>query len=504
MARDRWSSRAIFLLAAIGSAVGLGNIWRFPYLAYEFGGGAFLVPYLIALVLLGIPLLTLEFAIGQKLQRGAVGTFAALHPRFRGLGWFALGIAFVIAAYYAVVMAWTVLYLIASPSLPWTADAEAYFFGEVLQITDSIGDVGGINWTVLAALLAVWVAIYLSVCRGVRTVGRVILLTVPLPVLLLFVLLVRAVTLPGFLDGWVYYIRPEWSALLSADVWLAAASQIFFTLTLGFGVMIAYASHKDETADIAGDSIVTAVSNSAISLLAGFVVFGVLGSMATATGVGVADVAASGPGLSFVVFPEALSLMPWAEAFSIVFFLTLLTLGIDSAFSLVEGINVAIHDTNPAWSRPVIALAVCAAAFAAGIVFTTRAGLYFLDVVDHFATNFGLVTVGLLEVVLVAWLYGAGRLRTFVNSVSDVQLGRWFVWALVAVIPPVLALLIVLQVIAEVREPYGGYPGWALAIGWAAVGVPFLAFLAGAARPRRGDAHRQIAGEKPAYGTRPR
>jgi len=474
--RDRWSSRTIFLLAAIGSAVGLGNIWRFPYLTYEYGGGAFLIPYLIALFVIGIPLLILEFAVGQKFQKGAVAAFGAINKRFKGFGVLAIVTGFMVIAYYAAVMAWALVYLINSfsNSLPWAGNAESFFLGDVLQITDGISNIGGMNWPLFAGLLAIWVLIYFCVWKGVKSVGKVVAWTMPLPLILLAILFVRGITLDGALAGISVYLTPDFSALLNTEIWLAAASQIFFTLTLGFGVMLAYASYNKENQNITSNAFITAISNSAISIFCGFVVFSVLGFMATTTGVAVADVAASGPGLAFVVFPEALSLMPLASFFAVIFFIVLLTLGIDSAFSLVEAVNAAISDSYKKASTAKIALMVCAASFLAGLVFVTNAGLYFLDVIDHFLTNFSLIIAGISLSMVAGWGYGAKKIRDYINSTSTFKLGAWWDVAIKYVIPVVLTILIIVQFIKEIQEPYGGYPSWALAIGWGVVVVPLL------------------------------
>lgn len=466
-------------MAAVGSAVGLGNVWRFPYLTYKFGGGAFLVPYLIALFLIGIPMLMLEFAIGQKIQRGAVASFKALHPRFRGLGVFALLSAFIVVSYYVVVMAWSFLYFLASFGVRWAGDSEGFFFNEILKISESPADVGGLNLSLLGALLVVWIAIYFSVWKGVRSVGKVVWITVPLPIILLGILLVRGITLPGFLTGWAFYLKPDFNALLSTEVWMAAISQIFFTLSLAFGIMIAYASYKDTRADVAKDSYITSFVNSGISLFAGFVVFAVIGFMATQTGSPIEDVAAAGPGLAFVVFPEALSLMPFPAVFSVVFFLTLLTLGIDSAFSLVEAVNTAIADTDNKrkWKTYKVAFVVCLIGFLAGIIFTTGAGLYFLDIVDHFVTNYNLIIIGILQAVLVGWVYGADKLRLFMNEVSEVKTGKWWNFSIKYIIPIALIGLLLNQFWKEIRVPYEGYPAWALAVGWGVVAIPLLIFI---------------------------
>ncbi|MBW2965375.1 sodium-dependent transporter [Candidatus Woesearchaeota archaeon] len=477
MARDRWGSRTIFLFAAIGSAVGLGNVWRFPYLAHKFGGGAFLIPYLIALFVMGIPLLILEFALGQKIQKGAIGSLKAVHSRLGGIGLLGVLTAFLIVCYYAVVMAWSLIYLFASFGVRWAGDSKTYFFSNVLNISDSVGDVGGIKWTIFFALLAVWVMIYFCIWKGPKSVGKVIWLTVPLPVILLAILFVRAVTLPGFLTGWAAYLRPDWSALLYSDVWIAAAGQIFFTLSVAFGIMIAYASYKNKNEDIAKDGYITAITNCSISLFAGFVVFGVLGYMATQAGTSVTEAVASGPGLAFVVFPQALSLMPWAAFFSVVFFLTLLSLGIDSAFSIVEGVNVVISDAKEKWKKQKIAFVVCLLAFLIGILFTTRAGLYFLDIIDHFLMSYNLLIVGILECLAVGWIYGADKMRRYINSVSDWKVGRWWNAAIRYIIPLALIILLVLNFWNEIHVPYEGYPGWALGIGWGVVIVPIVIML---------------------------
>jgi len=476
MDRARWSSRTIFLFAAIGSAVGLGNVWRFPYLTYKFGGGAFLIPYLISLFVLGIPLLLLEFAIGQKLQKGAMDAFRTVNHRLRGIGFMAILAAFSTVVYYAAVMAWSAIYFLNSykSPLPWAEDAKGYFFGSVLQISDSVGSISGIVPPVFFALLLTWILIYFSVWKGVKSVGKVVVWTMPLPLILLIILFIRGITLEGAFTGIGYYLRPDFTALLDPEIWLAASSQIFFTLSLGFGIMIAYASFNKETQDVSGDAFITALSNSAISLFAGFVVFSILGYMATSTGVGIEEVATSGPGLAFVVFPQALALMPWAGFFAALFFLTLLTLGIDSAFSLVESVNTVIADKAKKVSKQSIAFVVCGVAFLLGILFTTDAGLYFLDIVDHFITNFGLIIVGIFECIAIGWIYGANKLRKYINSVSRVKIGKWWNVLIMWFIPVVLIVLVVMQFIKEMAGNYEGYPTWALLIGWAFVAIPIL------------------------------
>ena len=419
----------------------------------------------------------LEFAVGQKMQQGAIGSYKQLHPSFGGLGILALISSFIIVSYYAVVMAWALIYLLGSFAVKWSDNPQGYFFENVLQLSDGVNILGGINWTIFLSLLVVWVLVYFCVWKGTKSVGKVVLYSVPLPIILLGVLLLRAVTLPGFLGGWKIYLNPTWSALLDPEVWTAAFSQIFYTLSLAFGIMVTYASYKKSSDDIAKDAWVTALLNSGTSLFSGFVVFGVLGYMAWQTNTPLTELAASGPGLAFVVFPKALSLMPLSWLFSLLFFLMLLSLGIDSAFSLVEALNSAILDQQKHLRVAKVSMGVCLAAWIAGMIYTTRAGLYFLDIVDHFVTNYNLLLVGIFQSILVGWIYGAEKLRRYINQVSDWRVGKWWNFSIKYVIPMVLVALLVTQFSKDIRIPYEGYPAWALGIGWAIVLVPLLLFL---------------------------
>lgn len=477
MARQRWASRTVFLLAAVGSAVGLGNVWRFPYLAGKYGGGAFLIPYLIALIIVGAPMLTLEFVVGQKMQQGAIGSFRKLHPHAGGLGIFAMMSSFVIVSYYAVVMAWSLIYFVASFGVQWSDNPENYFNNSVLQISDGINNLGGINWSIFLSLLIVWVLVYFCIWKGTKSVGKVVLYSVPLPLVLLGLLLLRAVTLPGFLDGWRLYLNPVWGALADPEVWTSAFSQIFFTLSLGFGVMMTYSSYKQEDDDIARDAWSTALINTGISLFSGFVVFGILGYMASKTSTPLEELAASGPGLAFVVFPKALSLMPLPWLFSILFFVMLISLGIDSAFSMVEVLNGAILDKYRNIKLSVISFWVCLAGFMAGIIYTTRAGLYFLDITDHFLTNYNLILAAIFQLILAGWIYGAEPLRRYINEVSDWRIGKWWNISIKYIIPVILTTLLATQLSQDINTPYEGYPSWALGIGWAIVAIPLAFFL---------------------------
>ena len=479
MERERWSSKFIFISAAIGSAVGLGNVWRFPYLAGKYGGGAFLIPYVIMLFVLGIPLLIMEFAIGQQMQVGAIGSFRKIKHRLSGIGLGAVLCGFVVVSYYTVVMAWSLLYFLYSFTLKWGANTKEFFFTNVLHLSKGVGEMGYISTEIIFALVVVWVLIYFSVWKGLKSVAKVILVTMPLPVILLIILLIRGITLPGALSGIIFYLKPDFAVLLDGEVWSAAMSQIFFTLSLAFGIMIAYASYQHQTSDITKSALIISLTNSGISIVAGVAVFSTLGYMATKSGTPISDLAASGPSLAFIVFPKALSLIPLAPLFAVFFFIMLITLAIDSAFSLVEAASTVIHDKYPHIRKEDVSLYVCIFGFISGIIFTTFAGLYYLDITDHFITNYGLVVVGLLEAIAIGWLYGADKLRGYINEVSDIKIGRWWNFLIKYVIPVCLVILFVTTLYRDIRTPYEGYSQWAIfAFGWLMLlGVFVISFL---------------------------
>ncbi len=474
MKRERWGNRAAFILAAIGSAAGLGNAIRFPYVAYANGGGAFLIPYFVALITAGIPLLILEFAVGQKNQAGAPTAMSKIKKGFQGFGWWPVISAFVIVSYYAGIMGWIWNYLVASFTVAWGSDSGSYFINNVLQRSDSPGILGGFSIPVLLGVVATWICIYLILRKGTNSVGKVVLYTVSIPVVLLVILMIRAITLPGAIAGLNYYLKPDFGAILNYRTWIEAYAQVFFTLSLGMGVMYAYASYMPEDSDITNNALITVFANSGVSFLSGIAIFGTLGYMAQEQGVAIADVAVGGLGLSFFVFPNAINMLPggalMAGIFGFIFFLTLLTLGIDSAFSLVESTVAGIADKwgtdkqkTTFWMIIVLALI--------SLIYATKAGMYWVDIVDRYINNYGLIIGGILEAVALGWFYNTESLREYINPISEYKLGKW--WSsMIKILPLILFGLLAFNFYGDVTTLYGGYAlkyqwigGWGLIIG---------------------------------------
>jgi neurotransmitter:Na+ symporter, NSS family len=465
VARDRWQSRTSFILAAVGSAVGLGNVWRFPYVAYENGGGAFLIPYFVALFTAGIPMLILEMGLGQRIQKGAPGAFAAIGKKWEWFGWWAAGLSAAIVIYYSTILAWAWTYLWHSFKLSWGTDPEGFFMNEVLQKSSGPGELGTPIWYLVIGMLLTWGAIYLILRKGVRNVSKVVLVTVPLPMVLLTLLTIRGLTLPGAMDGISYYLTPDFSKLKDANIWLRAYGQIFFSLSIASGVMIGYGSYLGRKAEVTNSALIVGLANCGTSFFAGFAVFSMLGYLAQIQGLPVPDVTASGTGLAFVAYPTAILKLPALNVvFGLIFFITLLTLGIDSAFALQEAFTTGIHDK---WKvKPErLALGFVLVAFPISLIFTTKGGFYWFDIFDKWICDFGLVVAGLIQCIAVGYFYRVQEFRRYLNSISEVRLGQWWIWALRFVTPAVLAVILTMNLMSEFKETYSGYPRWTTNLG---------------------------------------
>jgi NSS family neurotransmitter:Na+ symporter len=461
--RERWGSRSSFIFAAVGAAIGLGNVWRFPYITYQYGGGAFLIPYLIALITAGIPLMILEYAVGIKSQGAPPVAFKKIWAKAEWIGWFSVVLVFVLAAYYANIMSWAVNYFYNSFTLAWGKtgpEINNFFNNTLLNKSTSPGILGMVQWPVLLGLAITWILIYLCLFRGVKTLGKIVYFTVGIPWLILIIMVIRGLTLPGAIEGLNYYLTPNFSALKDPIVWLAAYGQIFFTLSLAMGTLIVYASYLPEDSDITANAFITSLANCGTSFFAGFAVFSTLGYLAGSMGVTVPEVTTSGLGLAFITYPTAINLLPVAsQLFGALFFLLLLTLGIDSAFSQIEPVVGSFVDKwglKKEWILP----SICIFGFIVGIPYTTRGGFYWVDIIDHFVATYGLTLVGLLECIVIGYVFGASKIRKYINSVSDVTIGPWWDVFIMVITPAVLGISLIRALYKLITEGYGGYPRW--------------------------------------------
>ena len=484
-ARDSWSGQTGFLLAAIGSAIGLGNIWRFPGVSYSNGGGAFLVPYLVALIFVGIPMLWLDYAVGHKFRGSPPWALRKIIGGGEFIGWFQTFVCFVIMVYYGAVLAWGVQYTIYSVNAAWGDDPTTFFTDTFLQVVPGDTFSWAPAWSVMIPLALVWVLVLFVIGRGlskgVEAANKVFL---PLLVILFLALVVRALFLPGAVEGLNAFFTPNWSALADPKVWLAAFAQIFYSLSVGFGIMLTYASYLPKKTNLVGTGLVAAFANSSFEVLAGFGVFGTLGFMAHQQGVGVDKLQGlTGISLSFITFPTIINEMPGGALFGILFFLSLTLAGITSLISLLQVVGAAAAEkmgTTPLKAALVVGIP---AAVVSVFVFGTTSGVYSLDVVDAYINQVGVLSSAIImSAVTGVILRKLPMLRKHLNKVSDTKfVGTWWIVIVGAALPILLAYMMgdtVLGYIENGYDPKNYSRGFEGIFGWGMLAVSVVATIA--------------------------
>ncbi|MDO4888399.1 MAG: sodium-dependent transporter [Actinomycetaceae bacterium] len=482
--REQWSSQWGFLVAAVGSAVGLGNIWRFPNVAYENGGGAFMIPYLIALLTAGIPILFLDYALGHRYRGSTPAVFRRISKKFEFLGWWQILVCFVIMTYYAVIIAWALRYVFYSVDTSWNngnRTAETFFFNDFINLSETPGFSPSPVWNVFLPLAAIWLFVMFIIGRGVaKGVERANKIFLPLLVVLFLALVVRALMLPGAVDGLNTLWTPDFEALTSRNVWIQAYAQVFYSLSVAFGIMLTYSSYLRRRSNLVGTGTTAAFANSSFELLAGFGVFATLGFLAHQQGTSVGELEGiSGIALSFVTFPTVISQMPGGALFGVLFFLSLTLAGITSLISLVQVVAAGISEKFATSPLRASMLVCVPAATISLLVFGTSGGLHSLDVVDEYINSIGVVLSAIIMCVLVALV---GRrlpeLQRHLNVVSQVRVvGTWWRVLVGIVVPLMLTYMFVDSVFHKVVNQYDSdsYSRvFESVFGWGAVAVAVI------------------------------
>lgn len=470
--RGQWGSRLGFVLSAIGSAVGLGNIWRFPYLTYKDGGGAFLLPYLVAVLTVGIPLIMLEVSLGHKTQGAAPTAFSKTDKRFSWLGWWQPLNSLIILVYYSVIIGWALNYIVFSFTQAWGTDTNKFFFETFLGVTNSPFNLGGIKWPVLVAMSIIWFVNWYIVYNGVQSgIEKANKIMMPALFIMMIILMIRGVTLPGAAVGLEQYLHPDFTKILNGQVWIDAFGQAFFSLSVAMGVYCAYGSYLPKKSDIVNNAFITGFADTGFAFLSGLAVFSILGFMATESGAPFDKIVAQSMGLAFVAFPRGISMMPFLPwLFGIMFFGCLLFGGLTSSISMVEAFSSGVIDKTHGDRKKIVTI-TCFLGWLVSILFSTGAGLLILDIVDHFVNAYGVVLAGLAEAIAIGYFYGTDKIREHFNPISDFKIGAWWdvlvkYWA-----PFIMIVMGVINLIAELKAPYGGYPfssvllfGWVLMV----------------------------------------
>ncbi|XP_064205123.1 sodium-dependent neutral amino acid transporter B(0)AT1-like [Anguilla rostrata] len=299
--RPKWDNKAQYMLTCVGFCVGLGNVWRFPYLCQSHGGGAFMIPFLILLVLEGIPLLHLEFAIGQRLRKGSVGVWTSIHPYLGGVGIASMLVSFLVGLYYNTIMAWVMWYLFNSfqDPLPWSqcpinanrtglvpecdrsSPVDYFWYRETLNTSAAIEDSGGLQWWMVLCLACAWTVLYVCCIRGIETTGKAVYITSTLPYLVLTIFLVRGLTLKGSVDGIKFLFTPDVEELMNPSTWLDAGAQVFYSFSLAFGGLISFSSYNSVHNNCEQDALIISVVNGFTSVFSATVIYSIIGFRAT-------------------------------------------------------------------------------------------------------------------------------------------------------------------------------------------------------------------------------
>ncbi|XP_067951409.1 sodium- and chloride-dependent betaine transporter-like [Watersipora subatra] len=516
--RATWGNSIEFFLSTLGYAVGYGNLWRFPYLCYRNGGGAFLIPYCLFLFLAGIPMVFLEMSLGQYSGAAVFGCWKFC-PIMKGVGMGMVMVSTYWGMYYNVIIMWTLYYLYYSFSkvLPW-ADcgnewntpeclplgivgntslcnstnmttesgssidcnarapypAEEFWDRKVLTRSEGITELGVLKWDLALLLVISWLIIFLCLLKGIKTSGKVVYVTATAPYILITILMVQGATREGSLDGVIYYIKPTFARLGDPRVWAEACSQIFYSVAPGWGGLITMASYNKFNTNIYRYSLGVPLLNCATSFYNGFVIFSVLGYMARMAGVKVEEVVNSGPGLMFVAYPYALSQMPLPQLWCVLFFIMILAVGLDSQFASIETFTTSVADEFPhiftSHRRKVIFTGlICLTLCLIGFFCCTHAGIYIFQLLDWYVAVFSTLFISILEAVAVAWVYGAERMMSDIK----VMIGYrphviWvYMWRFVT---PLTVTAMLFYSLAMYRAPvYNGvieYPPVAIGLCW--------------------------------------
>ncbi|XP_066569498.1 sodium-dependent noradrenaline transporter [Amia ocellicauda] len=504
--RETWGKKIDFLLSVIGFAVDLANVWRFPYLCYKNGGGAFLIPYVLFLVIAGMPLFYMELALGQYNREGAA-TVWKICPVFKGVGYTVIIIALYVGFYYNVIIAWSLYYLYSSftHELPWmkcghpwnnenctnpnifnasslsngtkyskiklTPAAQFYERG-VLNLHESQGihDLGLPHWKLTLCLVVVVFILYFSLWKGVKTSGKVVYITATMPYIMLFVLLIRGITLPGAMDGIRAYLHIDFKYLKDATVWIDAATQIFYSLGAGFGVLIAFASYNKFDNNCYRDALLTSTINCITSFFSGFAIFSVLGYMAQKHKVKIEDVATDGAGLVFIIYPEAISTLPGSTYWAIIFFIMLLTLGIDSSMGGMEAVITGLTDDFKILkkNRKLFTFITAFGTFLVALLCITNGGVYVLTLLDQYAAGTSILFGVLIEAIGVSWFYGVDRFSEDIERMMGFKPGLYWRLCWKFVSPAFLLFVVIASIVTRPNLKYEDYvfPPWCNLVGW--------------------------------------
>ncbi|XP_060070656.1 sodium- and chloride-dependent glycine transporter 1-like [Ylistrum balloti] len=542
--RLKWSSRKEFIISLLGYSLGLTDIWRVPYITYRNGGGAFLIPFIFFLMVCGIPLYFLEIMTSQFSAKGTWRVWD-MCPLFRGFGFAFLVINWTVLAYAMLQKAWIIEYIVASFSteLPWAScgnewntpgcvghgqsesnsnsnvtlnsthhykstgnggdnvsivamsSAEEFWNYKVLNLSSGIDDIGSLNWKYLLYLLGCHGIIWLSLVKSVQSIGKMMYVTAIAPVVLTFIIWIRALTLPGATSGMTYFITPDFNRLAHSEVWIEAAFMAFYTLGPAWGGLVIYGSHNKFSANCFRDSVISTTVTVCYGLFNGLVVFSVIGVLANESGIPLDKVITSGGfSLAFVAYPEAITYFPYPQIWAVLFFVVLLLPGLDSQTILMEPVLCVIEEIFPKTigKRRIPLLTVMTLiTFVCGVPLVSQAGVYMFQLIDWYTATWSILFIAVTESIVYAWIYGGDRLSRDARLMLKRPLPAFVRITTAFILPAVLLFLVLISIFKYKPPTYYTYeyPAYAQIIGWcfAMVSiVPMFGYMAWAVKKQQG------------------
>ncbi|WP_323736301.1 sodium-dependent transporter [Methanosphaera sp. ISO3-F5] len=444
----QWNSTFSFLMAMIGAAVGLGNIWRFSYVLYSNGGGAFFIPYVVAILIMGIPFLILEYGLGATFKNSLSNILKKIRPQLEVIGWITAFLVFLVLTYYVVIMGWDMIYLVLSLFKGWGTNPDAYFMTNIVVGSNNLQGITSFVIPTLIATILIWVLLwYISHKALDKGISKVVNILIPLLFIMMAIIVIYAFTLPGMWTGVTALLNPDWSLLLYINVWLAAFGQIIFSLSMGQAIAVTYASYLPEKSKLVDNVLVVVLSNSSFEIFTAFGVFSILGFMSLTSGLPIHDIATSGTGLLFVVFPEIFNVMgDMAYIIAPIFFLCVFFAGITSALAFLEPMTLAVsRKFRLPRVRSVTILCIFGALMS--LVYTTASGNYILTIADGFINQFGIILVVILQSLIFGWSYGVEKLLPVLNEYSTVKVGKTWVFVIKYLLPIFLSVMWIIGMI---------------------------------------------------------
>ena len=437
----QWDSSLAFIFAMIGAAVGLGNIWRFSYVLYSNGGGSFFIPYFIAIAIMGIPFLILEYGVGFSFKESFSKIMRKIKPEFEIIAWILVLFVFVVTIYYMVILSWDLVYLLSSFTFNWGTDTAAYF----VQNVGGSSNLSNASFLLIPTTIGVallWVVLWFISHKNVdKGIGKVSKILIPALFVIMAIIIVYALTLPGAGVGINTLLTPDWGMLLDVNIWLAAFAQIIFSLSMGQAIALTYASYLPENSKLIDNVLIVVASNSAFEICTAFGVFSILGYMSVTNGTPMVQLITEGTGLVFIVFPMIFNIMgPIGRILAPMLFLAILFAGITSALGFFEPM---LNSTSAklGWSRKKTATILSIIGCVFSVILTTGISSYLVGIIDSFVNEFGILLLIGVQCIIFAWFYGVEHFLPALNESSTFKVGKTWAFVIKYLLPTVLIIM---------------------------------------------------------------